>query len=90
MDIEIKNLTPSEIQKMGIPNWPIWEKEVSNFDWLYDEVEQFYIIEGEVILKADNKEYNLLPGHFVTCPKGLNCTWQVKEPIKKHYQFINS
>jgi hypothetical protein len=26
-------------------------------------------------------------GDFVTFPKGLSCIWDIKEPVKKHYNF---
>ncbi len=26
-------------------------------------------------------------GDYVTFPKGLSCVWDVKEPVKKHYNF---
>ncbi len=26
-------------------------------------------------------------GDFVTFPKGLSCVWDIKEPVKKHYNF---
>ncbi len=88
MEIQIKKLSNSDISKMGISNWPIWEKEISKFEWTYDEEEQFYLIEGKVSIIAGEKEYEILPGDFVTCPKGLDCNWEIKENVKKHYQVI--
>lgn len=88
MDIEIKKITTSEFRKRGINNWPIWEKEASAFDWNYDEQEQFYLLQGKVRIIANEKEYEVLPGDFVTCPKGLDCNWEITEYVKKHYHFI--
>jgi len=88
MDITIKKISTSEFRKMGINNWPIWEKDASVFEWNYEEVEQFYLIQGKVKIKAEGKEYQVLPGDFVTCPKGLDCNWEIEEYVKKHYHFI--
>jgi uncharacterized cupin superfamily protein len=88
MEIIIEKLSENTFRKKGIQNWPIWEKEVAKFDWTYDETEEFYVIEGKVIVNAGNNSYEINRGDFVTCPKGLNCKWEVKEYIKKHYRFI--
>lgn len=87
MKISIQKLSDSDFNKMGIANWPIWQKEVSSFDWHYDEQEQFFVIEGSVKIKSGKFEYNIKPGDFVICPKGLSCHWDVFIPIKKHYKF---
>ncbi|AGP40227.1 hypothetical protein SCE1572_40435 [Sorangium cellulosum So0157-2] len=26
-------------------------------------------------------------GDLVTFPAGLNCTWEVRSPVRKHYRF---
>jgi uncharacterized cupin superfamily protein len=88
MDITIKKISTNEFRKMGINNWPIWEKDTSNFRWSYDEVEQFYLIQGKVKIKTIDGEYEVLPGDFVTCPKGLDCKWEIEEYVKKHYHFV--
>ncbi len=88
MEIEIRQLTEEEKKKMGIDSWPIWEKEVSRFDWYYDEDEYCYILEGRVIIETeDGKKYEIKKGDFVKFPKGLKCIWDIKEPIRKHYNF---
>lgn len=87
MEVTIKKLSDDEINKLGIKKWPIWTKEVSEFDWFYDSQEQCLFIEGIVIVKTENGDYNIGKGDFVTFPKGLKCTWKVIEPVKKHYNF---
>ncbi len=32
MEIQIRKLLDNDIEQMGIPKWPIWEKEPSRFD----------------------------------------------------------
>ncbi|MBU2436076.1 MAG: cupin domain-containing protein [Candidatus Omnitrophica bacterium] len=88
MEIEVKKLSNSEIKKMGIDSWPIWEKEISRFDWYYDQTEDCLLLEGKVIVTSkDGIRVEFGKGDFVTFPKGLACTWDIKEPVKKHYNF---
>ena len=88
MEIKIQKLTPDQIKKLEIESWPIWEKEASKFPWHYDSIEECLILEGEVSVETkDGKRVNFGKGDFVTFPKGLSCTWDIKKPVKKHYNF---
>ncbi|MBN2037635.1 MAG: cupin domain-containing protein [Chitinispirillaceae bacterium] len=78
----------TEIQQRGIFNWPIWEKEVSRFDWFYDEPEECYFLEGKVVVESkDGSKVEFGKGDLVKFPKGLGCTWDIREPVRKHYNF---
>lgn len=87
MSIEVKKLSDREFRKMGIQYWPIWEREESVFEWTYDDQEEFYVIEGVIDIKTKDADYQISSGDFVTCPKGLDCSWEVKKHVKKHYHF---
>ncbi len=88
MNIKVEKLSSEEIAKRGIKKWPIWEKEVSRFDWTYDSQEECLFLEGEVTVETkDGKKVNFGKGDFVTFPKGLSCVWNVKRTVKKHYYF---
>jgi uncharacterized cupin superfamily protein len=77
-----------DIKKRGIFNWPIWEKEVSRFDWYYDEPEECYFLEGKVVVVAkDGSKAEFGKGDLVKFPTGLACTWDIQTPVKKHYNF---
>lgn len=86
--ILIEKLTQKQVNDLAIKSWPIWEKEVSEFPWQYDMEEKCYIIEGEVSVFVDGKEYRLKKGDFITFPKGLKCHWVIKKDIRKYYQFV--
>ncbi|MBF0338962.1 MAG: cupin domain-containing protein [Nitrospirae bacterium] len=86
-EIKIKKPTDKELSDMGVSKWPIWEKEVSTFDWSYDSTEMCYLLAGRVVVKTDSGEVEFAKGDFVTFPEGLSCTWDVKEPVRKHYKF---
>jgi uncharacterized cupin superfamily protein len=86
-----KGLTERQIAALGIKNWPIWTKEISAFPWHYDETEVCYFLEGEVLLTQDDggPSVTLQPGDYVVLPKGLSCRWDIKKPVRKHYNFLN-
>ena len=87
MEIKIEKLTEEEIGKRGIRSWPVWEKEVSRFDWHYGTTEECLILEGEVTIETDDGNVSFGAGDFVTFPKGLICVWDIKKNVKKHYNF---
>ena len=77
-----------KLDQLGVSSWAIWTKEVSEFPWHYDSQEEFYVLEGHVIVTPEGGEpVEIKVGYFVTCPAGMSCTWQVLEPIRKHYRF---
>ncbi len=88
MSITVRKITPQELDDLGVKYWPVWEKEISFFDWKYDEGEEFYVLDGEIIIYAGGKEYKIVPGDFVSCFKGLECKWKIVDPVRKHYRFI--
>ncbi len=85
--VKIKQLTEDEIAQKGIRSWPVWEKEISRFSWSYDSTEQCYILEGDVVIETENGNFTLKPGDFVTFEKGLECIWDIRSAVKKHYNF---
>lgn len=88
MEIKVQKLSQDELGKKGVFGWPIWEKEVSRFHWSYDSIEECYFLAGEVTVDTkDGKSIDFGKGDFVSFPKGLSCSWQIKKPVKKHYNF---
>ena len=88
LTIEIEKPSKGKLEKDGIEDWPIWEKEISTFDWHYDENETCYILEGKAtVAKKTGRSVTFAKGDLVIFPKGLSCVWKVHERIKKHYKF---
>jgi len=88
MKIDIKKPNMEDLEREGISSWPIWEKEISRFDWHYDSTEECYLLEGKVVVETkDGQKVEFGKGDFVTFPKGLSCIWDIKEPVKKHYNL---
>jgi hypothetical protein len=76
------------LEDVGVTGWPVWTKEISEFDWTYDEPETCYFLEGDVVvtpLGGDPVEIG--KGDLVTFPEGMSCTWKVRKPVRKHYRF---
>lgn len=88
MKIKVESFSREELEKKNVFNWPIWEKEVSEFDWYYDQTEECYILEGEVEVSTSEGIIKINAGDFVTFPEGLSCTWKVIKPVRKHYNFL--
>lgn len=83
----IEKLSEKEIAERKIKSWPVWTKEVSHFDWYYDGDEECLILEGEVSVETNEGNYTVKAGDFVTFKQGLKCVWNVRKPIRKHYNF---
>ena len=83
----VSNPDEEKLKGLGVRSWPIWEKEVSEFPWTYDETETCYLLEGEVTVTAGGEETTIQKGDLVTFPRGMSCTWKVTSPVKKHYRF---
>ena len=80
--------SPMKLEVLGVYQWPIWRKEVSTFPWTYDVQETCYVLRGRFVVTPDGGEpMEFGRGDLITFPKGLSCTWQILEPVEKHYDF---
>lgn len=86
-ELIVKKLSEKEILDRAIRSWPIWEKEISRFPWKYDGDEECLIIGGEVIVETEEGNFRITAGDFVIFKKGLKCVWDIKQPIRKYYNF---
>jgi uncharacterized protein len=43
------NPSQERLKELGVANWEIWEKEVSEFPIDFDETETAYVLEGEIL-----------------------------------------
>ena len=83
-----RNASPAKLDVMGIFDWPVWEKDVSTFPWTYTQQETCYFLAGEVVVTPEGGEpVTLRKGDLVVFPAGLRCTWEIRSPVRKHYEF---
>jgi uncharacterized protein len=86
--INVEKPAEEKLVKMGVRSWPVWEKEVSEFPWEYDDKETCYILEGDVVVtpeKGDPVRFG--KGDLVTFLPGLKCMWKIYKAVRKHYKF---
>jgi len=87
--IHIENQPSKErLEALGVANWQIWTKEVSEFPWTYGDRETCYLLAGEVTVTPENGEpVSFGEGDLVVFPAGMSCTWKISRAVKKHYRF---
>lgn len=82
------NAPMDKLSGMGVFDWPIWEKEASDFPWHYDAEETCYLLEGEVTVTPDGGDpVSFSKGDLVTFPRGMSCRWEIHQAVRKHYTF---
>lgn len=82
------NPSPAKLDVIGVYDWPIWSKEISVFPWTYDQNETCYLLEGHVIVTPDGGDpVEIREGDLVKFSRGLSCTWDIRAPVEKHYDF---
>ena len=88
-DIIVQNDVPeSELKEKGIRDWPVWEKEVSEFPWTYSSSETCFFLDGDVVVTPDGGEpVEMGQGDLVTFPAGMSCRWNIRSAVRKHYSF---
>ena len=84
--ITVEKPTKEKLDQLKVTTWPIWTKEISTFDWHYEEKETCYFLEGSVTVKTAEGEISFSKGDLVTFPQGLSCTWHIHSSVRKYYQ----
>ncbi len=83
-----KNPAQSRLDSLNVKKWATWQKEVSVFPWTFLEQEIAYILEGEcVITPTGGAPVTFGKGDLVTFPAGMTASWEVKQPLHKHYKL---
>ena len=87
MRITVIPMSHEEAEERGIPDWPTWESGVARFGWSYDVQEECYILAGRARVETEDGNVEIEKGDYVVFPAGLECTWDVQEPVKKRYRM---
>lgn len=76
------------LDNLEVTSWPVWEKEISEFPWHYEEQEICLLLEGEVEVTPDGGEpVKFGKGDLVTFPAGMDCYWRITKAVRKYYRF---
>ncbi len=86
MDLQ-KNPPREMLDGMGVFSWPVWEHGEDTFPWTYDTDEVCYLLEGEVDTPEGGEALTIRAGDLVRFPAGMSCTWEIRKPVRKHYDF---
>ncbi len=83
-----QGVSAERLQQLGIDTWEIWSCEVSSFDWSYAQREVCYLLEGMVLVTPDDgAPVELQTGDLVIFPAGMDCRWEVLQPVRKRYRL---
>lgn len=82
------NPSEAQLKKLGVANWPTWEKEVSTFPWAFVTTEIALIEEGECVMTPEDggSPTTFKAGDLVVFPNGYKGTWEVKKALKKRFK----
>lgn len=89
--IKIERPDAERLKELGTESWYSWECEPSEFWWEFGVTEIAYIQDGKATVTpsggvgGDTPAVDIKPGDLVTFPEGMECTWDIKEKIKKVY-----
>lgn len=82
------NPSPAKLEVIGVYDWPLWSKEISEFPWQYQVKETCYLVEGEaVVTPTGGAPVTIKRGDLASFPAGMECRWDIRRAVKKHYRF---
>jgi uncharacterized protein len=80
--------SPAKLEVLGVDDWPVWRKDVSQFSWKYAQTEVCYVLKGRFVVTPEGgTPQEFTRGDLITFPVGLQCTWEILEPVEKHYIY---
>ena len=80
--------TEDRLAELGVFEWDLWTKEISEFPWTYTDKETCYFLEGEVTITSDEGDaVTVGTGDLVIFPKGMSCTWNITKDVRKRFTF---
>ncbi len=63
---------------------------MARFPWHYDSEEHCHLLAGEVtVTLADGRRFHFSAGDSVVFARGLSCTWEIHQAVRKHYRFVD-
>lgn len=89
----VKRATESQIRSLKVDNWNTWSSSDSPSyavhklkNKVYATNELCYIDKGKfTVTPKAGKPVEVKSGDFILFPKDFSCTWDVEEPVFKHW-----
>ena len=88
MRVEVESISQERAEELGVFEWPVWQRGISRFIWQYDATEVCYLVAGRARIETEDGNVEVESGDLLTLPDGLACTWDIREPIRKHYRIV--
>lgn len=86
-DIKWKEITEDEAKEIGADQWEeVVDAEPLEEEWIVEEQEAGYMLEGEAKIVVGDEELVLKPGMLFSFPKGLKCIWITPKYMKKVFK----
>lgn len=85
MQVIVESLSPAQAAERGVFSWPESERGVSRYTWHYDATEVCYLVRGLARIETEDGNVEVEAGDFLTLPAGLECVWDIREPLMKRY-----
>ena len=80
--------SPAKLDVLHVDHWPLWKKEVGSFLRRYDKTETCYVLHGRFVVTPEGGEpLEVRRGELISFPAVLACTWEILEPLEKHYRL---
>jgi uncharacterized cupin superfamily protein len=86
--IKVVKMPEAEAERKGIGGWGLWEKGPSEFEWAYTDEEHCWVVEGGAVIRTEDEAVEIGMGDYVVLPRGLKCTWVVKDGLVMRYRFV--
>jgi len=84
----LKNPLRKNCLNSVLKSWPVWTKEISEFQWEYDEKETCYILEGKMVVTPENgKPVSFGKGDACHLSERIKMHWKINSPVRKHYKI---
>ncbi|CAM9002799.1 unnamed protein product [Rhodiola kirilowii] len=85
----IKNPPQSKLTDLGVSSWRKWEGGPSKFPWTFTATETMYLLKGKVKVECEGHEgqFEIGAGDLVVFPNGMKVTWDIIEPVEKHFSL---
>lgn len=82
MSIIVRKVTEEE--KRYMEQKEVWESEIAQFDYKYENDETCVIEKGSAEIMCGNQKVILSEGDLAYFPKGTVCMWKVLSPMRKY------